>query len=40
MFILSLAALKKSTKRKDTNIEKEISDVLKHANDHRKQVGK
>ena len=40
MFILSLAALKKPTKGKDTDIEKEIGDVLKHANDRRKQAGK
>ena len=40
MFILSLVALKKSTKRKDTDIEKEIGDVLKHATDRRKQAGK
>ena len=40
MFICTLTALKKSSKMKETEIEKEIVELLKHANDQRKKAGK
>ena len=40
MVIPSLAALKKSSKKKETNIEKEIVKVLQQATDHRKKTRK
>ena len=40
MVIFSLDALKKSSKKKETGIEKEIVDVLQQASDRRKKTGK
>ena len=40
MIICSPAALKKSSKRKDTDIKKEIGEIQKHATDRRKESGK
>ena len=40
MVICSLDALKKSWKKKETEIEKEIVDVLQQADGHRKKTGK
>ena len=40
MVIFSLDAFKKSSKKKETGIEKEIVDVLQQASDRRKKTGK
>ena len=40
MFICTLAALKKSSKKKETETEKEMVNVLKYASDRRKKAGK
>ena len=40
MVIRSLAALKKSSKNKKTEIEKEIVKVLRQASNRRKKTGK
>ena len=40
MVICSLDALEKSSKKKETGIEKEIVKVLQQASDRRKKTGK
>ena len=40
MFIRFLAALNKSSKKKETGIKKEIAEVLQQASDLRKKTGK
>ena len=40
MFICSLDALKKSSKKKETGTEKEIVEVLQQASDRRENTGK
>ena len=40
MVICSLDALKKSSKKKETGIEKETVEVLQQASDRRKKTGK
>lgn len=40
MFICTLAALKKFSKKKETEIEKEMTDVFKHTCDRGKEAGK
>ena len=40
MVICSLDALKKSSKNKETGIEKQIVDVSQQASDRRKKTGK
>ena len=40
MFICTLVALKKSSKKKETETEKEMVKVLKYASDRRKKAGK
>ena len=40
MFIRTLTALKKSSKKKETEIQKEMVEVLKYASDRRKKARK
>ena len=40
MFICSLPAMKKSSKKKETELEIEVVEVLKCTSDHRKKSGK
>ena len=40
MFICTLAALKKSSKNKETVIEREMVDMFKYASERRNKVGK
>ena len=40
MFICTLAALKKSLKKKEAEIEKEIVEAFNHASDRRKNAAK
>ena len=40
MFICTLAALKKFSKSKETEKEKDIAEMFKYANDRRKEAGK
>lgn len=40
MFIRFLAALKKSSKKEETEVEKEILEMLQKASDRRKSTGK
>ena len=40
MVICSFDTLKKSSRRKETKIEKGIVEVLQQASDHRKKTGK
>ena len=40
MVICSLDALKKSSKKKETRMEKEIVDMLQQASQRRKKTGK
>ena len=40
MFICTLAALKKSSKNKETVIEREMVEVFKYASERRKKAGK
>ena len=40
MVVCSLDFLKKSSKKKETGIEKKLVEVLQQATDHRKKTGK